>query len=231
MRSNTAIIIFTRTANDEALHKHFVGAGNVKANRIIANSLIRGTVDTVRKTGIPYFVVYSNQQIGSTFGDRLNKAISDVFDYGFEKVIAIGNDCPDLDANLLLKAEAALLDNQVVLGPTEDGGVYLVGITQKAFAEKLLLVAEWESNKMFTSLVNYLQSNSKLYYCLEQKRDIDNPYDVARFLTKCRPLCQFESLVRSVLASVNKSLLTYQFSYLSYIIKSRYSLRAPPKMA
>ncbi len=228
LKSNTAIIIFTRTANDEALHKHFVGSGNIKANRIIANSLIQHTVDTVRKTGIPYFVVYSNQQQGSTFGDRLNKAMLDVFSCGFENVIAIGNDCPELDPKLLLEAERALACSEVVLGPATDGGVYLVGVSSKAFAENLLHAAEWESKNMFASLIKYLHSHDTLFYCLESKQDIDNSTDVAVYLLKCRPLCQFEAMVRSVLASVNKSLLTYHFSYLSFISKSRFSLRAPP---
>ncbi len=231
MNSNTAIIVFTRTAHDEALHKHFVKAGNVKANTIIANSLIAHTVATVRQTQIPYFVIYSNQQEGSTFGDRLAKAMFDVFSLGFENVIAIGNDCPDLDAALLLKAQNCLDENQIVLGPAIDGGVYLLGLSKAEFNNRLLEIVEWESETMLISLLKYLEGANKLFYCLESKRDVDNTDDLFAILTRCRPLCRLEAIVRSVLASVKKSLLTYNFSYLSYILKSRFSLRAPPIIA
>jgi rSAM/selenodomain-associated transferase 1 len=41
--------------------------------------------------------------------------------------LALGADCPRLDARLLRQAADAVLEGQVVLGPTVDGGYYLVG--------------------------------------------------------------------------------------------------------
>ncbi|HNW00309.1 MAG TPA: hypothetical protein PKL06_13125, partial [Chitinophagales bacterium] len=57
----TAILIFTRTAAEEAVQKSFVGPGSLRANTLIAASLIRHTVETVKASGIPFFTVYSDQ--------------------------------------------------------------------------------------------------------------------------------------------------------------------------
>jgi|GEM_PF-37650 len=72
-------------------------------------------------------------QIGDDLGQRLDSVLSAALDAGYEQVFAISSDSPDLPADHITNAIALLDDpaNDVVLGPTEDGGYYLIGWKQR----------------------------------------------------------------------------------------------------
>jgi len=62
-------------------------------------------------------------------GLRLEYAVSDALGRGAESVICIGGDCPGLNRKLLVQASVALQSNcDIVFGPSEDGGYYLIGL-------------------------------------------------------------------------------------------------------
>ena len=64
-------------------------------------------------------------------GRRLRLSIARAFDAGASPVIAIGGDCPGLGAGHIKRAGQLLETGEdVVLGPTEDGGYYLIGLRQ-----------------------------------------------------------------------------------------------------
>ncbi|MBI2517907.1 MAG: TIGR04282 family arsenosugar biosynthesis glycosyltransferase [Opitutae bacterium] len=68
-------------------------------------------------------------QCAGDLGARLADAFADAFrHHGARKVIALGGDCPSLDAALLRSADRALAQADVVLGPATDGGYYLIGL-------------------------------------------------------------------------------------------------------
>lgn len=98
------------------------------------------------------------EQVGPTLGDRLDVVMSTVLDQGFDQVFALGSDSPDLPSEHLDVAFAALelAANDVVLGPSDDGGYYLIGwkrrwsrvvtevtmSTPQVFADTLKIAAE-----------------------------------------------------------------------------------------
>ncbi|MCB9650261.1 MAG: DUF2064 domain-containing protein [Deltaproteobacteria bacterium] len=67
-------------------------------------------------------------QRGATFGARFRAAVEDARALGYREVVVVGLDVPRLDAGCLRAAFAALARGEVVLGPSPDGGVYLVGL-------------------------------------------------------------------------------------------------------
>jgi rSAM/selenodomain-associated transferase 1 len=68
-------------------------------------------------------------QIGATLGERLDFVLTHTLAAGFEQVAAINSDSPTLPAAYLAQAFAQLDDGavDVVFGPCEDGGYYLIG--------------------------------------------------------------------------------------------------------
>jgi len=69
-------------------------------------------------------------QRGETLGERLVNAAAELLNKGFESVCLINSDSPTLPAKILTSA-ASLLARQgdrVVLGPSQDGGYYLIGL-------------------------------------------------------------------------------------------------------
>ena len=72
-------------------------------------------------------------QEGEGLGDRLANAFDTLFSHGFQRVSIIGADSPTLPAAYLAEAFATLRGTDVVLGPTLDGGYYLVGLNRRAW--------------------------------------------------------------------------------------------------
>jgi rSAM/selenodomain-associated transferase 1 len=68
-------------------------------------------------------------QIGHTLGERLDAVMSTCSLNGYEQVVAMNSDSPTLPADYLAQAFARLGDEatDVVLGPCDDGGYYLIG--------------------------------------------------------------------------------------------------------
>lgn len=72
-------------------------------------------------------------QLGDALGDRLDAVLAQCLDLGYGAAMAISSDSPDLPSEHLDNALALLADDEtdIVLGPTEDGGYYLIGWKQR----------------------------------------------------------------------------------------------------
>ncbi|MBV9618327.1 MAG: TIGR04282 family arsenosugar biosynthesis glycosyltransferase, partial [Verrucomicrobia bacterium] len=71
-------------------------------------------------------------QRGEEFGDRLAFAVDDLFRCGFGSVCLIDSDSPTIPSDIYAEAVACLArpGDRVVLGPSDDGGYYLIGLKQ-----------------------------------------------------------------------------------------------------
>ena len=67
-------------------------------------------------------------QRGTDLGTRERGIFADLFKAGFGKVVVIGSDLPTLPTNHIRQAIAQIDVDTVVLGPSEDGGYYLIGL-------------------------------------------------------------------------------------------------------
>ena len=69
-------------------------------------------------------------QRGDEFGERLYFAVEDLFKCGFDSWCLIDSDSPTVPAEAFAEAVALLstTEDRVVLGPSEDGGYYLIGV-------------------------------------------------------------------------------------------------------
>ena len=70
-------------------------------------------------------------QRGSDLGQRMRNAFEEVQAKGFERLVIIGTDCPNLSVKLIQKAFSYLEVHDLVLGPSRDGGYYLIGCRGK----------------------------------------------------------------------------------------------------
>ncbi len=71
-----------------------------------------------------------NEQTGSDLGERMRNAFAHVLGQGAGQAVIIGSDCPDLTSEILESAFDALQNHDVVIGPAEDGGYYLLGMNR-----------------------------------------------------------------------------------------------------
>ncbi len=67
-------------------------------------------------------------QQGADLGERLLHAFRETWARGYRRTILIGSDSPHIGVEIVERARAALAEADVVLGPAEDGGYYLLGM-------------------------------------------------------------------------------------------------------
>lgn len=75
-----------------------------------------------------------SEQRGADLGERLERVAAQAFDEGFGPLIFIGTDSPTLPVSFITEACVSLVagESDIALGPTEDGGYYLVGLRRRA---------------------------------------------------------------------------------------------------
>lgn len=119
---------------------------------------------------------FKTVQQGRDLGERMMNAFKDGFDAGYKKIVLIGSDLPDIHATHILKGIDALNDNDVVFGPAEDGGYYLIGLSKmntSPFTDK-----PWsQSNLLEVTLRELITKNTKVGV-LEMLNDIDTYEDL-----------------------------------------------------
>lgn len=178
--TKTALLIFSRTALEEAVSKRYVPSADIRNNVRVAKKFIQHTAQVAQETELPLYIKTSDQQVGYTFGERFSNAIDEVFNKGYEKVIAIGSDSPDLDKETILLVEKKLSKNGLVLGPTKDGGVYVVGIQKEIFDRSTFANIPWQTRSTYSALRSYNRfSSTKSIHILT---DIDTKHDLLEWV-------------------------------------------------
>ena len=115
-------------------------------------------------------------QKGDDLGKRMQFAFEQAFEDGYSKVIIIGSDCPDLSPQLINKAFEALNNHQTVIGPSEDGGYYLLGM--KHYYPFLFEDKKWSHDSVFQDTVNQMKNHSISFKQLPVLNDIDTESDL-----------------------------------------------------
>lgn len=172
MNNKTAILIFANSAKKEAASKSF------KASFELFKVLNVHTIKEVKKTGLPYYVVSEKEQIGNSFGERFTNAIENIYEKGFENIITIGNDTPHLNSKHLFKALKKLEQNDIVLGPSKDGGFYLMGLKKSCFNKDTFLKLPWQTSGLNRSISKLKASKKVNLSALETLSDIDSQEDI-----------------------------------------------------
>ena len=121
-------------------------------------------------------------QVDGDLGLRMQAAFTHAFAEGVEKAVLIGSDIPSISADLLADAFAALQTAQVAIGPSLDGGYYLIGMRTDA-AEKLYPVLfermVWSTAMVFALTCERLGKTAIEVAVMPTLQDIDTPEDLA----------------------------------------------------
>jgi len=118
---------------------------------------------------------------GETFGERLRSSFENAFDHGFERVVLVASDNPDVPKGFLVEAVNSLSSFDVVLGPCEDGGYYLLGFTQSGFSSRAFDDISWSTMHVVSETIQRLQEDKRSVHLLPLWYDIDRFEDVQKF--------------------------------------------------
>lgn len=229
-QTNTAILFFSRTAEEEATVKVFDSSLSYKENKAISKSLITHSLDVCKNSDFPLFSFFSNKQEGSCFGEKLANVIENVFSAGFENVITVGNDCPFITTDLIKNSAKQLESGKMVLGPAKDGGVYLVGITQENYSRKRFISLDWKSKMLQESFVAYARKADVKINWLDQFSDIDCEIEFRQALSMLSEDLLLYIVLTQILSRRLSGFVSYNYNYQSIVHKT-HAQRGPPMAA
>ncbi|WP_109832695.1 TIGR04282 family arsenosugar biosynthesis glycosyltransferase [Reichenbachiella versicolor] len=113
-------------------------------------------------------------QIEGDLGQKMSHAFATVSPSS-QKIVIIGSDCAELTSEILLQAYAALDDNDLVIGPANDGGYYLLGM-QKHHSE-LFDEVEWSTERVFDQTIDKANKIGLSIFTLPELVDVDTKAD------------------------------------------------------
>lgn len=115
-------------------------------------------------------------QSGVDLGERMKNAFKDAFAADFEKVVIIGSDCANLSSEIIEQAFHALDKTEIVIGPSEDGGYYLLGMS--SFYPVLFNNIAWSTSSVLNKTVSIAEENKLSLELLTTLNDIDTEKDM-----------------------------------------------------
>ncbi|OEK07878.1 hypothetical protein A8C32_15475 [Flavivirga aquatica] len=217
-----AILIFANSAEKEAVSKPFQYSKDVFA------ALNARTLSIIKKTGLPYFIFSENQQVGNSFGERFTNAIQTTYNKGYNTVITIGNDTPHLTTKHILKTAHLLQKHNLVLGPSTDGGFYLMGLKKSQFNADIFLKLPWQTSQLNRS-ISKLNASKKINICyLETLTDIDSAADVKTIINNFRTLSKtIKKLLKLYLFLEKRIISTFYISIKNPILNLQFNKGSP----
>lgn len=115
-------------------------------------------------------------QFGIDLGARMKNAFADGFEEGYEKIVIVGTDLYDLEPSDIRKAIEVLDHQDVVIGPAEDGGYYLMGL--KTVPDGIFINKNWGTDTVLNDTLRDIK-NFKCHL-LAVKNDIDTIEDIKK---------------------------------------------------
>ncbi len=115
-------------------------------------------------------------------GVRLERAVLQSGAAGFTRTLIIGTDCPYLTLTDLREAREALSSNDLVLGPAEDGGYWLIGM--RLCHAELFRGIPWGTDRVLAVTLERARSAGLSVELLRTLADVDTAADWRRFLAR-----------------------------------------------
>jgi rSAM/selenodomain-associated transferase 1 len=192
MTKKKALILFTKNPELGKVKTRLAKTiGDTNALDIYKN-LLQHTKELALQVNADKFLFYSNQinendqwentifnkklQIGNDLGVRMNTAFSEVFALKYDSVCIIGSDCYELNAETVNAAFKSLENNDFVVGPTFDGGYYLLGMNQQN--DHVFEEVAWSTELVFETTISRIKETEKSVFILKKLTDIDEEKDL-----------------------------------------------------
>ncbi|MCX5834164.1 MAG: TIGR04282 family arsenosugar biosynthesis glycosyltransferase [Deltaproteobacteria bacterium] len=112
-------------------------------------------------------------QRGADLGEKMKQAFEETFQQGYRSVLLIGSDVPDLTAGIFKEGFDALSIHDALLGPSMDGGYYLIGFRDETFRPEIFEGIPWSTNVVFQKTLEVFIALGDVVHILPAWRDID----------------------------------------------------------
>lgn len=176
-----AVIIFSKGADQGNVKTRLQPYLNGRQTLTLHLAFLQDTLETVKSLNLPAYLYVAGdsnfpfpcplpilQQSGNDLGARLKNAFEAQF-AKHERIVVIGTDSPDLPPDRIQEASLALQNHDAVLGPTQDGGYYLLGLS--CMIPEVFENIPWGTNQVFQRTLEQLHLHK--LHLLESHYDVD----------------------------------------------------------
>jgi rSAM/selenodomain-associated transferase 1 len=163
---------------------------------MLYTAMLEDTIDVLKCiSGVDTFVAYAPDDSGEYFsafgtgmfvqsggdiGQRMHSALGRVLSEGYQKAVVVGVDIPGLRPEVVLRALELLSESDLVFGPSEDGGYYLVGC--KRPVREIFEGIEWSTRLTLAQSLEKAAHLGLTTAFTGTLMDIDTPEDLKRYL-------------------------------------------------
>lgn len=159
-------------------------------------------------------------QRGRDFNQRLTNAVDDLAGRGYDRIIIVGRDCPQLSSDDIAEAAILLDRNRLVLGPDHRGGCWLIAL--HAADRHLLTGVRWQHNTDAAELLSRFGADRAAV--LQIKLDLDSMEDLRLLSRQFAPAAQILKLIAPRRAD-------RQWIPLAALARLRIAVQLPPPIA
>jgi rSAM/selenodomain-associated transferase 1 len=194
MKNSSSLIIIAKYPEKKSVKTRLKGLITDEARLNLYVSLLEQTVSKLRDIpGVDTFIAYAPRESEGYFsrfgvnliplpdgdiGARMFHAFREVFGKGYKKAALVGADIPDISDSTILKAIGLLSANDVVFGPAEDGGYYLVGM--RRLIKEIFDGVPWSSRQTLKRSVERADLKGFSVALSDTLSDIDTIEDLKR---------------------------------------------------
>lgn len=200
--STVRLLIFTRYPAPGTTKTRLIPAlgplGSALLQKKMTEKIISEATKLYQQSNIPSDIFFSggnevqmktwlgpHHYIKQGKGD-LGQKMGEAFRHGFEEngahgILLVGSDLPELSFKILQNAINLLQRDRVVLGPTFDGGYYLIGFMKEnsdTLCPQIFYNMPWSTDKVFEETVRRVKSVGLSIVSLPTLHDIDTPADL-----------------------------------------------------
>lgn len=173
-----------------------------KAASALYRCFVQDMLSLLRASGFPFVIYYTPKrkrdavmrwlgkdcacipQEGRGLGQRMALAFRRVFAQGCRQAVLIGSDLPDLPTEILIEAFDALCAKGAVIGPSRDGGYYLIGFRNDAFSPHVFNGIRWGTSSVLRRSLDRMVEIPGGVHLLPPWSDVDTVEDLKALSTR-----------------------------------------------
>ncbi|GAA4196208.1 TIGR04282 family arsenosugar biosynthesis glycosyltransferase [Pedobacter jeongneungensis] len=188
----TALIIFVRHPELGKVKTRLAKSIGDEKALAVYNLLLSHTLQITIPVNCHKFIYYTDQviahdiwtfpgytkrqQFGADLGERMSNSFKELFEQGFKRVMIIGSDCYQLKTAIIEQAIDRLADNDAVIGPTFDGGYYLLGLNR--YVPELFTDKSWSTDQVTHQTIATVNQLELTYSLMQKLHDVDEVADL-----------------------------------------------------
>jgi glycosyltransferase A (GT-A) superfamily protein (DUF2064 family) len=117
-------------------------------------------------------------QSGDDLGERQGSLLEMGFDLGYSKVCVMSSDMPDIPLERINEAFDGLKSEECVIGPSPDGGYYLIGFSSDGFKKNIFKEMKWSHSDVSNDIKGRMDNQGIKWMEIESWQDVDDIEDL-----------------------------------------------------